>query len=168
MPAAPGVLPPATEWVAPDAWQSIDFISDLHLSNALPRTFEAWASYMQGTVADAVVILGDLFEFWPGSDASQMEFEAAQEAFDRLGAVPDSARIASLLTEMARRAAGPLTGREVEVLRLVATGKTNRMIAAELAISEKTVGRHLANIFTKTGLGTRTAAAAWARDNGLI
>jgi len=76
MSAAPGVLPPATEWVAPDNWQAIDFISDLHLGDALPRTFEAWASYMQLTVADAVVILGDLFEFWPGSDAVEMDFEA--------------------------------------------------------------------------------------------
>jgi UDP-2,3-diacylglucosamine hydrolase len=74
--AMPGVLPPATEWVASDGWQAIDFISDLHLSEALPRTFEAWAEYMHGTAADAVVILGDLFEFWPGSDAVQMEFEA--------------------------------------------------------------------------------------------
>jgi UDP-2,3-diacylglucosamine hydrolase len=76
MTAAVGVLPPATEWVAPEGWRAIDFISDLHLSDALPRSFEAWASYMQRTVADAVVILGDLFEFWPGSDAVQMDFEA--------------------------------------------------------------------------------------------
>lgn len=75
MSVAPGVLPPATEWVAPERWQAIDFISDLHLSDALPRTFQAWAAYMQGTAADAVVILGDLFEFWPGSDAAQLEFE---------------------------------------------------------------------------------------------
>jgi UDP-2,3-diacylglucosamine hydrolase len=74
---AAGVLPPATEWVAPDGWQAIDFISDLHLCDALPRTFEAWAAYMQHTAADAVVILGDLFEFWPGSDAVQMDFEAS-------------------------------------------------------------------------------------------
>jgi UDP-2,3-diacylglucosamine hydrolase len=76
MTAVAGVLPSASEWVAPDGWQAIDFISDLHLSDALPRSFEAWASYMQCTVADAVVILGDLFEFWPGSDAVQMDFEA--------------------------------------------------------------------------------------------
>ncbi len=69
-------LPPATEWRVPQQWQAVDFISDLHLSEALPRTFEAWAAYMRGTVADAVLILGDLFEFWPGSDAVQMPFEA--------------------------------------------------------------------------------------------
>ena len=70
------VLPPAGEWLAPPGWQRIDFISDLHLCEAMPRTFEAWARYMRGTPADAVLILGDLFEFWPGSDALQFEFEA--------------------------------------------------------------------------------------------
>lgn len=75
MAQAAGVLPPAAAWVAPDSWQAIDFISDLHLSEALPRTFEAWAAYLRSTPADAVVILGDLFEFWPGSDAQQLDFE---------------------------------------------------------------------------------------------
>lgn len=69
-------LPRAAEWVLPQAWRAVDFISDLHLSAALPRTFEAWSAYMKDTRADAVVILGDLFEFWPGSDAVQLDFEA--------------------------------------------------------------------------------------------
>jgi DNA-binding NarL/FixJ family response regulator len=60
-----------------------------------------------------------------------------------------------------------LTEREVEVLAAVASGATNREVARTLVISEKTVGRHLANIFTKVGVGTRTAAAAWARENGI-
>lgn len=77
MSAVSGVLPPATEWLAPGGWQAIDFISDLHLSDALPRTFEAWATYMRGTRADAVVVLGDLFEFWQGSDAVQLDFESS-------------------------------------------------------------------------------------------
>jgi UDP-2,3-diacylglucosamine hydrolase len=75
MAAAAGLLPPATDWVAPDAWVAIDFISDLHLSEDLPRTYEAWSAYLRSTPADAVVILGDLFDFWPGSDAAQMDFE---------------------------------------------------------------------------------------------
>lgn len=69
------VLPVATELPVPAAWSAIDFISDLHLSDALPRTFEAWAKYMDQSLADAVFILGDLFEFWPGSDAVQLSFE---------------------------------------------------------------------------------------------
>ena len=72
----PDALPAATEWLAPAGWQAIDFISDLHLSAALTRTFEAWSDYLQRTPADAVLILGDLFEFWPGSDAVQLPFEA--------------------------------------------------------------------------------------------
>jgi UDP-2,3-diacylglucosamine hydrolase len=75
MAAVASVLPPVVEWRAEDGWRAIDFISDLHLSNALPRTFEGWAAYMRGTAADAVFILGDLFEFWPGSDAVQLDFE---------------------------------------------------------------------------------------------
>lgn len=80
----------------------------------------------------------------------------------QLGAVPDVVR----LSGGAHRPCG-LTERELEVLRAVAAGATNREVAVALVISEKTVGRHLANIFTKVGVGTRTAAAAWARDNGV-
>ncbi len=61
-----------------------------------------------------------------------------------------------------------MTGREVEVLRLVAAGKTNRAIAAELAISEKTVARHLSNIFTKLDLPSRAAATAYAYEHNLL
>ncbi|MGL6109805.1 MAG: UDP-2,3-diacylglucosamine diphosphatase [Rubrivivax sp.] len=75
MAAVSGVLPPATECTAAHEWQSIDFISDLHLCDALPRTFEAWAAYMRASSADAIFILGDLFEFWQGSDAVQLDFE---------------------------------------------------------------------------------------------
>ena len=67
----------------------------------------------------------------------------------------------------AQRPAG-LTPRELEVLRLVATGKTNRAIAERLGISEKTVARHLANIFLKLDVTTRSAATAWAYENGLL
>jgi DNA-binding CsgD family transcriptional regulator len=80
----------------------------------------------------------------------------------RLGAAPDIARLTSRT-----RQPGGLTEREIEVLAQVASGATNRQVAAALVISEKTVGRHLANIFTKLGVGSRTAAAAWARDHGV-
>ncbi|MCY1251781.1 transcriptional regulator EpsA [compost metagenome] len=62
---------------------------------------------------------------------------------------------------------GGLTAREREVLALITTGASNRQVADALVISEKTVGRHLANIFAKIGVSTRTAAAGWARDHGL-
>jgi len=63
---------------------------------------------------------------------------------------------------------GGLTAREVEVLALVAAGQTNRAVATALVLSEKTVARHLSNIFTKLGLSSRTQAAAYAFEHGLI
>ncbi|MFJ5957853.1 LuxR C-terminal-related transcriptional regulator [Paenarthrobacter sp. NPDC092416] len=69
--------------------------------------------------------------------------------------------------ETATKAPGGLTLREVEVLRCVLAGASNRQIANALTISEKTAGRHLANIFTKIGVSSRTAAAAWAHQHGL-
>lgn len=65
-----------TEFAAPGAWQSIDFLSDLHLSDTTPRAFEALATHLRCTQADAVFILGDLFEVWPGDDARHEGFEA--------------------------------------------------------------------------------------------
>ena len=100
-------------------------------------------------------------------EGAQLEFEAAAETFERLGAGPDAARLTSRITAPARDVRGPLTGREVEILRLIAAGKTNRAIATELAISEKTVARHVSNIFTKLGLVSRSAATAYAYQHGL-
>jgi len=68
-------LPAFFEFAAPRGWKAIDFISDLHLSEALPRTFEAWAGHLRHTPADAVFILGDLFEVWVGDDARALPFE---------------------------------------------------------------------------------------------
>jgi len=60
---------------APEHWQCIDLVSDLHLCDALPRTFAAWAAHLRASRADAILILGDLFEFWPGDDALELPFE---------------------------------------------------------------------------------------------
>jgi UDP-2,3-diacylglucosamine hydrolase len=62
-------------WTAEDAWQAIDLLSDLHLAPALPRTFDAFARHLRTTPADAVLILGDLFEVWIGDDARTLPFE---------------------------------------------------------------------------------------------
>lgn len=70
-----GLVPPEVQ--APPTWRRIDFISDLHLSADTPNTFDAWAQYMRGTPADAVFILGDLFEVWVGDDMRFDDFEAA-------------------------------------------------------------------------------------------
>jgi DNA-binding NarL/FixJ family response regulator len=101
-------------------------------------------------------------------DTAAMEFEAARRALDRLGAQPELARVERLYPTAASMAEGGLTAREVEVLRLVAEGKTNRAIAEELVISEKTVARHMSNIFTKLGISSRSAATAYAYQHDLV
>ncbi len=96
-----------------------------------------------------------------------MEFDAARVVFVELGATPDAAHVDSLVGKVAASAVGALSAREVEVLRLIATGKTNRAIAADLFLSEKTVARHVSNIFTKLGLSSRSAATAYAYEHDL-
>jgi ATP/maltotriose-dependent transcriptional regulator MalT len=99
-------------------------------------------------------------------DAGGAELRAALTEFERLGAAPDAARIRAALGEPPTRPGG-LTAREIEVLRLVAAGKTNRDIAVELVISEHTVSRHLQNIFAKIGVSSRVAATAYVFEHGL-
>lgn len=96
--------------------------------------------------------------------------KSARDTFLRLGAKPDLKRIARLEAGDGARvgSARPLTTRELEVLRLVAGGKSNRAISLDLTISEKTVARHVANIFTKLDLSSRSAATAYAYDHGLV
>jgi DNA-binding CsgD family transcriptional regulator len=102
-------------------------------------------------------------------EGAQLEFEAAAETFERLGARPDATRLASVMASASPPDAhGPLTGREVEVLRLIAAGKTNREIAVALAISEKTVARHVSNILMKLDLPSRSAATAYAYSRNLV
>ncbi len=99
-----------------------------------------------------------------------MDFEAAHAEFLELGAAPAAAWAASLMQRGADdggNAPSPLTPRETEVLRLVASGKGNRAIAAELYLSEKTVARHVSNIFLKLGLSSRAAATSYAYEHGL-
>ena len=145
----------------------------------------------EGRVSDAAVLLRDACTIWRDLDApyeiarvreltglayrqlgdeegARLEFEAAADAFERLGAKPDAQRVASIPTGSSADANGPLTGREVEVLRLIASGKTNRAIAEDLAISEKTVARHVSNILTKLDLPSRSAATAYAYTRNLV
>jgi DNA-binding CsgD family transcriptional regulator len=95
------------------------------------------------------------------SDTAEMELDAARWVFQQLEAAPDLARVDDLCGTSSKAVSG-LTGRELQVLRLIATGKSNRAIAADLVISEHTVARHVQNIFAKLGLRSRTAAAAFA------
>jgi DNA-binding CsgD family transcriptional regulator len=100
-------------------------------------------------------------------DAAELELELAREVFQRLGAAPDLARMEKLLLQKPDPGTG-LTGRELQVLKLIATGKTNRAIAVKLGISEKTVARHISNIFNKLGISSRAAATAFAYQRQLV
>jgi DNA-binding CsgD family transcriptional regulator len=98
--------------------------------------------------------------------SAELEFEAARGVLEELGAAPDLERLARLSGSSGP--GGPLSRREREVLMLVAAGKANRAIAAELFISEKTVARHVSNIFTKLRLSSRAEATAYAYRHGLV
>jgi len=100
------------------------------------------------------------------ADSAEVELDAARQIFQQLGARPDLGRVAVLSTP--RTELDTLTPREVEVLRLVAAGKSNQAIATDLFLSGHTVRRHLQNIFAKLDVSSRTAAAAFAFEHGLV
>jgi DNA-binding NarL/FixJ family response regulator len=137
---------------------------------ALPRLRDAHASWrdlgarhdaarVRVLIARACIDLGD--------DATgALELEAARSVFEELGAKPDLERAAQLVR--GPETTGGLSPRENEVLTLVAAGKTNRTIAGELSISEKTVARHVSNIFAKLHLSSRAEATAYAYRHGLV
>jgi len=114
------------------------------------------------------VLLGLTCRALDDEDAAQLEFEAAQRIFQRLSAAPDVARVTRLQGSVASAAAGGLTRRERQVVALVATGQTNRAIAQALALSERTVDRHVSNILTKLDLRSRSAVTAYAYAHGLV
>jgi len=99
-------------------------------------------------------------------DTAALELEAAREAFEQLGAQPDLALMETHAP--ASRDAHGLTARELQVLRLVAAGESNKAIAASLVISDRTVDRHVSNIFTKLRVASRAAATAFAYEHQLV
>ncbi|MFP3714696.1 LuxR C-terminal-related transcriptional regulator [Puerhibacterium sp. TATVAM-FAB25] len=140
-------------------------------AEALGVLRRAWGGWQElGMPYDAARVraaTGRAYRALGDEDAAQLELDAALWAFGELGARHDLARVEALRR---RRpvAPGGLTPREVEVLRLVATGRTNRAVAAELFLSEKTVARHLSNIFAKLDLSSRAAATAYAYEHHLV
>ena len=136
---------------------------------ALRRSRMAWQELEAPYEAARVrVLVGLACREFGDEDGAEMELNAARQVFQQVGAAPDLAHVEALSKKADAKAAGGLTAREVQVLRLVAAGKTNRAIAAELFISEKTVARHMNNIFAKLGLSSRSAATAYAYQHDLL
>jgi DNA-binding CsgD family transcriptional regulator len=96
------------------------------------------------------------------TDAERMEAAGARAVLEQLGAAADLGDV------VPARGGHPLSPRELEVLRLLATGATNRAVADRLVLSEKTVARHISNIFAKLGVGSRAAATAYAYEHDLL
>lgn len=134
----------------------------LHRSRALWQDLDAPYEVARTQVLAALACreMGD-------DDTAHVELEAARECFRLLGAMPDAARVDAALGERADESHG-LTPRELEVLRLVAGGKTNREIASILVVSEHTVARHVQNILLKLRVSSRTAATAFAFEHQLV
>jgi len=138
---------------------------------ALAALRAAWAAWREVDApyeaARARVLMGRACREIGDHDGAALELDAAAWAFRKLGAAPDLGRVERLAMRVTPNA-GRLTAREIEVLRLVAMGKTNRAIAAGLFLSEKTVARHVSNILGKLGLASRSAATAYAYEHDLV
>jgi DNA-binding CsgD family transcriptional regulator len=121
-------------------------------------------------VARVSVLIGRACQALGDADGARMEWEAAARSFRQLGASPALGELGSLMNRQPPLSAdsGNLSPREVEVLRLIARGYTNRLIGRKLGISEKTVARHISNIFIKLDLTSRAAATAYAFTHGLV
>ena len=138
---------------------------------AVQQLRSAWTAWQEVRApyeaARARVLIGNACRMLEDDDTAAMEFDAARHVFSELGAIPALTEL-DALTGKGPKAAGGLSPREVEVLRLVSAGKTNRAIANELVLSEKTVARHVSNIFTKLGVSSRAAATAYAYEHDLV
>ena len=136
---------------------------------SLRRAFEVWQRIEAPYAAARVrVLIGLACRALGDEDGAGLEIDAARSVFERLGATPDLARIDSLMKGAPSGHAHGLTPRELQVLRLVATGETNKAIAGKLSLSEKTIDRHVSNIFTKLDVSSRAAATAFAYQHKLI
>jgi DNA-binding NarL/FixJ family response regulator len=149
----------------------------LHLADGEPqaaltplrRALQVWqqlaapylAACVRVRVAEACRAFGD-------RDGCRLELEFAREAFVKLGAAPDVARADAIAQAKSAAAPAGLTPRELEVLRLLASGRTNKAIAKQLFLSEKTIDRHVSNIFAKINVASRAAATAYAYQRQLV
>jgi DNA-binding NarL/FixJ family response regulator len=139
---------------------------------ALALLRQAWTAWQEiqapYETARARVLIGLAHRALGDTDTAELELDTACRVFQQLGAAPEVARVEALSQIAPPTTAGGLTAREVQVLRLVAAGKSNRAVAADLVISEHTVARHVQNIFAKLDVSSRSAATAFAFEHGLL
>jgi DNA-binding CsgD family transcriptional regulator len=140
--------------------------------SALNRLREAWMLWQEleapYEAARVRVLLGHVCQHLGDDRTAELEFDTARRIFERLAAAPDIARVDAMRQHDHDAGAGVLTARELQVIELVAKGKTNRAIALELSISERTVDRHVSNILVKLDLPSRSAATAYVYQHGLL
>ena len=144
-------------------WRGASLLARGRAAEAVGPLREAQARWRQMDVPYQVCrIAHDLalaYEALGDRETARREREAAAAALERLGAAEPAGDPPDL---------GGLTPRELEVVAAVADGRTNQQVARALGISERTVARHLANVYLKTQVGSRTGAVAWAHERGLI
>jgi ATP/maltotriose-dependent transcriptional regulator MalT len=140
--------------------------------SALTALRQAWMDWQEvdapWDAARVRVLIGLACRALGDEGGAHLEFADAERVFQRLGAAPDRARLDALRSPSTRTGESRLTRRERQVLALVATGMTNRGIATALAISDRTVDRHVSNILSKLDLPSRSAATAYAYERGLV
>ena len=168
---AEGLDAPMVRAVAAQARGSV-LLAEADARAALPVLRQAWASWQEVEAAYEAarvrVLIGLASRDLDDMDAAEMEFDAARWIFQQLGASPDLTRVEAFSRALRRKPVAGLSAREMQVLRLVAAGRKNRQIAGELFISERTVERHLSNIFNKLDLPSRAAATAYAYEHQLL
>jgi len=136
---------------------------------SLQRALDIWRNLeMPYEEAHTCLLMATVCERRGDQDGRRLELDTAKRHFKELNAAPFLARLDEQLGRPTRQAVGTLSEREVQVLRLLAAGKTNRDIAEDLFISEKTVARHVSNIFDKLGVSSRAGATAWAYQRNLV
>lgn len=140
--------------------------------NALTKLREAWSLFneIEAVYESACtrVLMGVACQNIGDRDSARMELDAAKWTFENLGAKYDLKKVNTLLQDSSSVGKHGMTPRELEVLRFLATGKTNKAIAEDLYISERTVDRHVSNILSKLNVPSRAAATAFAYEHDLI
>lgn len=161
----------ALEAIAAQARAAVDLAGDdagaalISVRQALSFWQQVEAPY---EIAQLRVLAGQVYRALGDDDGAEWEFDAARDTFDELGAAPDLARLGALTSQDSRDRPHGLTRQELRVLRLVSAGHTNKAIADELVISDRTVDRHVSNILTKLGVRSRSAATAYAYSHQLV